>query len=114
MIRPEDRERKCVRSFDGLPSLEKSAEWETDLHRMAICNIKEMIAECGDTFLSGLESDARKEMFRNAVTEEKKKDPYADPRTWTARAVLSYIQLFSSILGYCSRALYSFKISAEL
>ena len=114
MIRPEDRAEKCLRSFEGLPSDEKRAEWETDLHRMAICNIKGNIAKCGDEFLVGFEPEARQEMFRKACEEEEAKDPHADPLTWRARAVLFFIQLFSSILGYCSRALYSFKISAEL
>jgi hypothetical protein len=71
---------------------------------MAICNIKGEIAKCGEDFLSGAETRGRKEMFKAARDWECEKDPEADDRTWAARAVLFFIQLLSSILGYCSRA----------
>jgi hypothetical protein len=100
VIRSSDRAEKALRCFDGLPSNEKNAEWEADLHRMAICNIKGDIAKCGEDFLIGAETDGRKKMFKAACDVESGKDPEADPRTWTARAVLFFIQLFSSILRY--------------
>lgn len=112
VIRSTDRAEKAVRCFDGLPSVEKNGEWEADLHRMAICNIKGEIAKCGEEFLKGTETCGRKEMFKAACNRECETDPNADDRTWAARAVLFFIQIFSSILGYCSRA-FSLSKSSE-
>ena len=98
VVRKKDRDAKAIKSSKGIPNVLEEDDWEKDVHKILICDAKEEIASCGKAFLTSGASPDKKDKYRSIYETEKLHD--VDEETAHARAVLSLIMLFSSILRY--------------
>jgi hypothetical protein len=97
VVRKIHRDGKGIKSFSGIPHGLAEKEWQSDIHKIWICDARKEIAECGVKFCASA-SDASKKRYASFLQKELKETTDVD--TANARAVLTFITLFASILRY--------------